>query len=136
MRVYNNRQDQLDLPLSGEIRLSIPGKSISDNILGSTEFLTRIISTFKTDEIAFIVCGPYELNMCANIPTCTNYVVQSVAEAVARFSKKEEPEKVSEIKVENEPEVEVEVKEETIEPVVEEQEQPKTAKKKKSKKAE
>lgn len=141
MRVFNNRRDQLDLPLAGDVRISISGKSISENILGTTEFLTRLITTFTTDEIAFIVSGPFELSMCANIPTCTNYVVQSVAEAVERFRDKsaDKKEEKAEVKVENaveEPKQE-EVKEEVSEPTKAEETTaaPKAEKKKKTKSA-
>lgn len=138
MRVFNNRRDQLDLPLAGDVRISISGKSISENILGTAEFLTRLITTFTTDEIAFIVSGPFELSMCANIPTCTNYVVQSVAEAVERFRDKSEDKKEekAEVKVENaveEPKKEEEISESIAEST--EEVAPKSEKKKKTKSA-
>lgn len=99
MKVYNNTSSSLSLPLNAGTKLEIPGKSVSGNILGSNEFLTTVISNFTTDEIAFIVNGPWELSLCANIPTCTNYVVQSLEEAVERFTQKKEVE--PEVKVEN-----------------------------------
>lgn len=104
MRVYNNTSSSLNLPLTGSTRLEIKAKSVSGNILGNSEFLSTVISNFTSDEIAFIVNGPWELNLCANIPTCTNYVVQSLEEAIERFTPKEE--KKEEIKVENENKVE------------------------------
>lgn len=104
MRVYNNTSSSLNLPLTGSTRLEIKAKSVSGNILGNSEFLSTVISNFTSDEIAFIVNGPWELNLCANIPTCTNYVVQSLEEAIERFAPKEK--KKEEIKVENENKVE------------------------------
>lgn len=106
MRVYNNTTSSLSLPLESGAQFEINAKSVSGEILGSNKFLTTVISNFTTDEIAFIVNGPWELTLCANIPTCTNYVVQTLEEAVERFAPKEEVK--PEIKIENKNENEVE----------------------------
>lgn len=52
----------------------------------SPEFLSSVITAYNTDEIAVIASGPFEISACANIPTATNYVVQSLDEAIARFN--------------------------------------------------
>lgn len=89
MRIFNGTDSTLTLPLTRTERLTIAPKSPSGNIMGNTEFLSLLVTSFHPDEIAVIVSGPYELNSCANIPTMVNYVVESLDEAVLRFTKKE-----------------------------------------------
>lgn len=92
MRIYNAKNSQLDLPLSGSTRITIGGKTVSKEILPSEDFLTMIAQTFEADEIALIVGGPWEINLCAKNPACNALVVQSLDEAIARFSEvKPEP---------------------------------------------
>lgn len=97
MRIYNAKNSQLDLPLSGNARITIGGKTVSKDILPSEDFLTMIAQTFEADEIALIVGGPWEINLCAKNPACNALVVQSLDEAIARFSEvKPEPAPVME----------------------------------------
>ena len=94
MRIYNATDSQISLPLIGSMRINIAPHSVSTDFLGGTEFLSMLVTSYDTTEIALIVAGPYELNTCANIPTATNYVVQTLEEALTRFgqnkAKKEE----------------------------------------------
>ena len=126
MRIYNGTNSQLDLPLSGIQRISIAPHAVSGDVLPSTEFLSLMVTSFDYNEIALIVSGPYEINMCANVSGCAGFIAQSLEEAIERFSKKEEKVEVVE---EKEPEVKKEeackekVKtEEKVEPVKEETE--------------
>lgn len=57
-----------------------------------------LVTSYDVNEIALIVSGPYELNTCANIPTATNYVTQTLEEALQRFNKEEKTEEVEEAK--------------------------------------
>lgn len=102
MRIYNGTKSQLDLPLSGIQRISIAPHAVSGDILPSTEFLSLMVTSFDYSEIALIVSGPYEINMCANVSGCAGFIAQSLEEAIERFSNKEEK-KVEENKVEEEP---------------------------------
>lgn len=89
MRIFNGTNSLLTLPLSGSQKLEIYPKSVSSEFMGGNEFLSMLVSSLSTDEIAIIVSGPYELNVCANIPTAVNYVVQTLDEAIIRFGLKQ-----------------------------------------------
>jgi len=124
MRIYNGTNSQLNLPFSEKERITIEPMSPSGNIMCSNEFLSLLISSYTTDEVAIIVSGPFEINACANIPAAVNYVVQSLDEAIQKFAipaETEEPnvEKVADELIpqaaEKEVEVEAEVKEEVKE---------------------
>ena len=132
MRIYNGTNAQVNLPYNGGQRITVEPKSVSGDILSSTVLITSIVTAYTTDEIALIVSGPFEINVCANIPTSNGYIVQSLDEAIKRFTKTDdkkvepvEEEKKEEVVVESEPEVEAapdeveETKEEEA-PVVEE----------------
>lgn len=90
MRVYNGTNSQLDLPLSGIQRISIPPHAVSGDIMPSNDFLSLLVSSFNYDEIALIVSGPYEITMCAGVSGSVGFVVQSLEEAIERFAPKEE----------------------------------------------
>jgi hypothetical protein len=126
MRIYNAKDSQICIPLNGSMRINIAPHSVSQDFLGATEFLTMLVTSYDTTEIALIVSGVYELGICANIPTCTNYVVQTLEEALARFNAvlikdKEEVEEKKEVE-EEKPEEPVVVEEK---PAVEEAPKPK-----------
>lgn len=124
MRIYNATDSQISLPLVGNMRINIAPHSVSQDFLGGTEFLSMLVTSYDTTEIAFIVSGPYELNTCANIPTATNYVVQTLEEALQRFNKKEtklERSKEEEAKPAVEETPVVEVEEDTCDKVAEEE---------------
>ena len=144
MRIFNGTNSLLTLPLSGNQKLEILPKSVSTEFMGSTDFLSMVVTSLSNEEIAIIVSGPYELNVCANIPTAVNYVVQTLDDAIIRFGlKKSEPEVVAEPEVKEEekptePEPEPTPQEVVIEePKVEEpvvEEKPEKKSKKKAKK--
>lgn len=98
MRIYNATDSQISLPLIGSMRINIAPHSVSQDFLGGTEFLSMLVTSYDVNEIALIVSGPYELNTCANIPTATNYVTQTLEEALQRFNKEEKTEEVEEAK--------------------------------------
>lgn len=89
MRVYNGTKSQLDLPLSGIQRITIPANAVSGDIMPSTEFLSLLVGSYDYSEIALIVSGPYEINMCAGVSGAAGFVVQSLEEAIERFAPKE-----------------------------------------------
>lgn len=96
----------MDLPIGSNTRLTIPSHSVSKDIMPSDDFLTLVASTFDETEIALIVAGAFEINMCAKNPACTPLVCQSLDEAIERFNPTPKEEEVK-------PEVEVEVEEKT-----------------------
>ena len=79
----------------------------------NVEMLQLISTSFVDTEIALIVSGPSELNLCAGVPACTPLVVQSLDEAVIRF-KGTAPEKKEEKPVVEEPKKEEVVVEEVV----------------------
>lgn len=85
MRIFNATNSVLTLPLTGNQKLEIQPRSISTEFMGSIGFLTMLVTSFKDDQIAIVVSGPYELNVCANVPTAVNYVVQTLDDALRRF---------------------------------------------------
>lgn len=108
MKIYNAKAATVQLPL-GIRRLVISGKSLSQDFMPTSQFLQMIARTFTPNDMALIVSGAWEGNMCAETPTLSEYCVSSVEEALARFNppKAEEPKKE-----EPEPEAAPEVKEE------------------------
>lgn len=118
MRIYNGTNSQLDLPLSGTQRISVPPHSVSGDIMPSNEFLSLLVGSFDYSEIALIVSGPYEITMCAGVSGSVGFVVQSLDEAIERFAKKEnDTPVVTEVKEETEEKIDTE-----IVPAVEEEE--------------
>ena len=108
MKIYNAKAATVQLPL-GIRRLVISGKSLSQDFMPTSQFLQMIARTFTPNDMALIVSGAWEGNMCAETPTLSEYCVSSVEEALARFN----PPKAEESKKEDpEPEVAPEIKEE------------------------
>ena len=147
MRIYNGKNSLIDLPLTNKVRLTIPAHSVSKEFMPSDDFLSMIVTAYKDTDIALIVSGPYELNLCAKNPVVGPMIAYTLDEAVIRFNgpakvegdKEEvkelipEPEvSVKETEVEGEPDENPQLveKEEEEEKVVEE-EQPKTKKRSK-----
>lgn len=93
MRIYNGTNSHLNLPLTGSQRITVPPHAVSGDILPSTDFLSLMVSSYDFSEIAFIISGPFELNMCANVSGATGFVVNSLEEAVERFCPTEKEEK-------------------------------------------
>lgn len=89
MRIYNGKNSQVNLPLAAQ-RISIEPMSVSKDIMPSSELLDLLSMSFDDSEIALIVSGPSELNLCAKTPACAPLVVQSLDEALIRFNKAED----------------------------------------------
>jgi len=110
MRIYNATNAQLNLPYPGGT-VSIAPHSVSGNLGANTQTISLLVSAYTTDEIAFIVSGPFELNLCSSIPTVVNYVVQSLEEAIEKLEPRSEIKKeevtIEEEKIEEEPKVEI-----------------------------
>lgn len=87
MRIYNGKNVQLDLPL-GSQRIVIAPKSVSGDLMPNTEFLSLLCTSFDYNELALIVSGPYEINMCSSVSGSVGFVCQSLEEAVERFAPK------------------------------------------------
>ena len=105
MKIYNAKKASVQLPL-GMRRLTISGNSLSQEFMPTSQFLQMIARTFSPKDLALIVSGAWEGNMCAEIPTLAEYVVPNVESALARFNPPEELKK-DETKVEKPEEITV-----------------------------
>ena len=119
MRIYNGTDMQIDLPLiGGDQRLTIPSHSVTTDFMPNAEFLSMVVGSYNYDELALIVSGPFEISMCSKVSGSVGFVVQSLDEAIERFTvKKGEPievKEVEEVKV-PEPVAAEEVEEEIVE---------------------
>ena len=125
MRIYNGTKSLLDLPITGRVRLTVLPNSVSKEFMPSEDFINLIVQVYQSHEIALIISGPYELNMCAKNPAVTPLLVHSLDEAVIRFNgpaeKEEEESEVKEEPMTPEPEPEPVLTEEVTEETVEEQ---------------
>ena len=105
MKIFNATNSLLDLPY-GMSRLRVEPKSFSQDFMGNTDFIRTLVTSYNTEEIAILVCGPYELGMCSSVPVSVNYVVQTTDEVVQKFGLKEKTEKKSSEEPKPEPEPE------------------------------
>lgn len=141
MRIYNGKDCQICVPMLGTNQmLELGPKSVSGNIMPTVEFLTLLTKSFTINEIAFIVAGKFEYEVCANIPLASNFTVTSLDEAIERFAVKKEETPVEKIEkaeaVEETPVSEETVSEEPVdEDVVTSEPEPEMPKKKSSKKS-
>lgn len=94
MRIFNGTKSQVSLPYAGGQRINIGPMSVSGNVGSTDELIALIVTAFKDDELAIIVSGPYELSIASRNPVAVSYVVQSLDDAIRRFSKEEEAPKV------------------------------------------
>lgn len=125
MRIYNGKNSQVDIPITNTMRLTVAPHSVSKDFLPNDEFLTIVPTAYTDKDIALIVGGPYEINMCAKAPAAASLVVQSLDEAIERFTPKSEVKKVVEVyaeKVVEEPVIAPVVEEAPVETVAEEEE--------------
>lgn len=89
MRIYNAKNSQIDIPLaaSGE-RLTVASKSVSKDFMPNKDFLSLIATAFDYSELALIVSGPFEISMCSQVSCIPGFVVNSLEDAILRFSGK------------------------------------------------
>ena len=90
MRIYNGKNSQVDMPLNGNLRLTVPSHSVCKPFSATDQFLEMIVSSFDDTELAIICDGIIEWNQCARIQALQPMLVQTLDQAVQRFS---EPEK-------------------------------------------
>lgn len=114
MRIYNGTNSRLNLPLTSTQRISIAPKSVSGDIMPSSEFLSLLVSSFDYSELALIISGPFEITLCSSVSGSVGFVVNSLEEAIARFSPKEKVE-VNKNEATNETDKKEEVKQEVAE---------------------
>lgn len=89
MRIYNGTKKSMDMPLSGIQRLQIAPYSVSQEFMPNSEFLSLLVSSYDYSELALIVSGAFEINMCSSVSGSVGFVVQSLEEAVERFAQKD-----------------------------------------------
>lgn len=147
MRIYNGTQSKISIPWLGTNNpvFELEARTVSGNFMPTNEFLTLLTNSFTPDQIAFIIAGRCEYEVCANVKMAANYTVTSLDEAIDKCTPKKKAEPVEEIiKEEKEQAVAEEnteaTKEEVVAGVDEEEENAKpetpepTKKSKKSKK--
>lgn len=114
MRIYNGTKLQVTLPYAGGQRINIDPMSVSGNVGPTDELISLIVTAYKDDELAIIVSGPYELATASRNPVAVSYIVQTLDEAIRKFSKelpKPEEKKVVVEEKKEEPKPEEEKKE-------------------------
>ena len=90
MRIYNAKNSLVDIPLPGsKVRVVIPAHSISQDVLPSDELFTMLATNYEASELALIVNGPFEVNLAAKSPAVTPMVVNSIDEAIKRFTEED-----------------------------------------------
>lgn len=85
MRIYNGKNSVINIPL-GNQRITVPAHSISSDFMPSTDFIKTMSVSFDVNEVALIVVGAWEGNMCAGVPAVQPLCVSSLDEALARFN--------------------------------------------------
>lgn len=88
MRIYNGKNSNLEMPLGNGQKITVGPQSVSGDFLPSTNFLNMLVSSFDYNEIALIVSGIHELNLCSSVSAVAGFVCHSISEAVERFSPK------------------------------------------------
>jgi hypothetical protein len=88
MRIYNGKNANINVPLPNGERLSIDSQSISKDFMPSVDFLNMIKTSFDYNEIALVVSGVIEMNLCSSVSSIAGFVANSVGEAVERFANK------------------------------------------------
>lgn len=96
MRVYNGKNSQVDMPLNGNLRLTIPSHSVCKPFSATDQFLEMIVSNYDDTELAIVCDGVIEWNQCARIQALQPMLVQTLDEAVQRFSKPEKENMIEE----------------------------------------
>ncbi len=86
MRIYNARKSQVSIPLTTTQRIVVPSLGTSESFLPNPRILSLIVTSFDYSDIALIVSGPNEMTMCSETPCCSGFVVNSLEEAIERFS--------------------------------------------------
>lgn len=90
MRIYNSKDSSINLPLGNGQRIVVEPKSLSIDFLPNVNFLNTLVTSYGYDEIALVISGAIELNLCSSVSCANGFVAHSVSEAVERFSKKPE----------------------------------------------
>lgn len=88
MRIYNGKKSNLEMPLGNGQKIVVGPQSVSGDFLPSTNFLNMLVSSFDYNEIALIVTGIQELNLCSSVSAAAGFVCHTIAEAVERFAPK------------------------------------------------
>lgn len=106
MRIYNNTSSQIEFDLTPSRKIVVSPHQYSGNFLPNTDALDRLVKVFTPNQIAFLVSGTVEMNLCANTKSTVtgNFVCSSFEEVTERFGlekeKKEEEKPVVEEKKE------------------------------------
>lgn len=104
MRIYNGTGAQIDVPLTPSQRLIIAPRQVSQEFLPNDRFIELMACCYTAEQIALVVNGPFEINMCSRVASVAPMVATSVDEAIRRFLGEETvvPEVVDTEEVKNE----------------------------------
>lgn len=99
MRIYNGTQSKISIPWLGTNNpvFELEARTVSGNFMPTNEFLTLLTNSFTPDQIAFIIAGRCEYEVCANVKMAANYTVTSLDEAIDKCTPKKKAELVEEI---------------------------------------
>ena len=99
MRIYNGTQSKISIPWLGTNNpvFELEARTVSGNFMPTNEFLTLLTNSFTPDQIAFIIAGRCEYEVCANVKMAANYTVTSLDEAIDKCTPKKKAEPVEEI---------------------------------------
>lgn len=86
MRIYNAKSSQVSVPLTLTQKIIVPSYGISESFMPNPKFLSLIVTSFDYSDLALIVSGPIEMTMCSETPCAAGFVVNSVEEAIERFT--------------------------------------------------
>lgn len=128
MRIYNNTSSQIEFDLTPSRKIVVSPHQYSGNFLPNTDALDRLVKVFTPNQIAFLVSGTVEMNLCANTKSTVtgNFVCSSFEEVTERFGLEKEKKEEEKPVVEEKKEAAVEgvLKEKVIEAAPEVEEEP------------
>ena len=128
MRIYNNTSSQIEFDLTPSRKIVVSPHQYSGNFLPNTDALDRLVKVFTPNQIAFLVSGTVEMNLCANTKSTVtgNFVCSSFEEVTERFGLEKEKKEEEKTVVEEKKEAAEEgvLKEKVIEAAPEVEEQP------------
>lgn len=128
MRIYNNTSSQIEFDLTPSRKIVVSPHQYSGNFLPNTDALDRLVKVFTPNQIAFLVSGTVEMNLCANTKSTVtgNFVCSSFEEVTERFGLEKEKKEEEKTVVEEKKEAAEEgvLKEKVIEAAPEVEEEP------------
>lgn len=89
MRIYNPRKFPINIPLDSGARLFVKPGEVSASFMPSTRVLNLIVQSYSVNDIALIIDGSSEYDICASISSVPAYTFSSLSQALDKFTRKE-----------------------------------------------